>query len=156
MKKKVLLFSFILFIVDQISKIVLDKVLVMGKSYTIFDKFFYITKAYNDGVSFSFLSGRRLLIILISIFVLVFLFFYMNRFKVNKRNIIGFSLVFGGLLGNLLDRIIHGYVIDFLDFTIFKYNYPIFNLADSFLCIGICLILYSIFLGEDNEHNSKE
>ena len=154
MKKKILLFSIILFAVDQISKFVLDKVLVLGKSYTIFDKFLYITKAYNDGVSFSMLSGHRFLIILISLIVMVFLYIYMHKFKENPKNIIAFSLVFGGLFGNLVDRLIHGYVIDFIDFYIFNYNYPIFNLADSFICIGIFILLYSIYMGEDNENNS--
>ena len=155
MKKKVLIFSSILFLIDQISKIILDKVLVLGESHTIFEKFLYITKAYNDGVSFSMLTGKRFLVILISIAVMIFLFFYMKKFKESKKNIIAFSLVFGGLFGNLLDRLIHGYVIDFIDFYIFNYNYPIFNFADSFICIGILIILYSIYMGEDNEDNSK-
>ena len=155
MKKKVFLFSIILFVIDQISKLLIDKFLVLGKSYTIFDKFLYITKAYNDGVSFSMLQGHRCLIILISLVILVFLYFYMKKFKVNKRNLIGFSLAFGGLFGNLVDRLVYGYVIDFIDFYVFNYNYPIFNFADSFICIGILILLYSIYMGEDNENRSK-
>ena len=77
----------------------------------------------------------------------------MKKFKASKKNILAFSLVFGGLFGNLLDRIIHGYVIDFIDFYIFNYNYPIFNIADSCICIGIFILLYSIYMGEDNENN---
>lgn len=155
MKKKVILFSIILFVLDQISKLVVDKVLILGKSITIFDKFLYLTKAYNDGVSFSLLSGHRWIIILITLFLMVFLYLYMQKFKVNKRNMIAFSLVFGGLFGNLIDRIVYGYVIDFIDFFVFNYNYPIFNLADSFICIGVCILLYSIYMGEDNENSSK-
>ena len=155
MKKKVFLFSIILFVIDQISKLLIDKFLVLGKSYTIFDKFLYITKAYNDGVSFSMLAGHRFLIILISLAIMVFLYFYMQKFKENKKNMIAFSLVFGGLFGNLIDRLVYGYVIDFIDFYVFNYNYPIFNLADSFICIGVCILLYSIYLGEDNENSSK-
>ena len=155
MKKKVILYSIILLVFDQISKLVFDKILVLGKSYTIFEKFLYFTKAYNDGVSFSMLSGHRFLIILISLLIMVFMYFYMQKFKVNKRNIIAFSLVFGGLVGNLIDRIVYGYVIDFIDFYVFNYNYPIFNFADSFICIGVLILLYSIYLGEDNENSSK-
>lgn len=155
MKKKIILFSILLFVFDQVSKLVLDKVLVLGKSYTVFDKFLYITKAYNDGISFSMFEGHRILIILISMAIMVFLYFYMKKFKENKKNIIAFSLVFGGLFGNLVDRIVYGYVIDFIDFYIFNYNYPIFNFADSFICIGILILLYSIYLGEDNENSSK-
>lgn len=155
MKKKVILFSVMFFLFDQVSKIVLNQVLVLGKSYPIFEKFLYITKAYNNGISFSMLEGHRLLIILTCLAIMVFLYFYMQKFKQNKKNIIAFSLVFGGLFGNLIDRIIYGYVIDFIDFYIFNYNYPIFNFADSFICIGILILLYSIYLGEDNENSSK-
>ena len=155
MKKKIILLSIAFVFLDQLSKFLLDKFLVLGKSYTIFDRFLYITKAYNDGVSFSMLSGHKFLIILISIGIMAFLLFYMRKFKQNKRNIIAFSLVFGGLIGNLIDRIIHGYVIDFIDFYIMNYNYPIFNLADSFICIGILMLLYAVVKGEDNENNSR-
>lgn len=155
MKKKIFLLSIAFVFLDQLSKFLLDKFLVLGKSYTIFDRFLYITKAYNDGISFSMLSGHKFLIILISIGIMAFLLFYMRKFKQNKRNIIAFSLVFGGLIGNLIDRIIHGYVIDFIDFYIMNYNYPIFNLADSFICIGILMLLYAVVKGEDNENNSR-
>lgn len=155
MKKKIFLLSIAFVFIDQLSKFLLDKFLVLGKSYTIFDRFLYITKAYNDGISFSMLSGHKFLIILISVGIMAFLLFYMRKFKQNMHNIIAFSLVFGGLIGNLIDRIIHGYVIDFIDFYIMNYNYPIFNLADSFICIGILMLLYAVVKGEDNENNSR-
>ena len=155
MRKKIIIFSIMFLLIDQVSKIVLDNVLTLGKSISIFDKFLYITKVYNDGISFSMLTGKRWLIIICSILILVFLYFYMKKFKENKRNMIAFSLIFGGLFGNLIDRIIYGYVIDFINFYIFNYNYPIFNLADSFICVGILILLYSIYLGEDNENSSK-
>ena len=156
MRKKVAIFSIIFFLMDFLSKIILDKVLVLGKSVTILEKFLYVTKAYNTGVSFSMLQGQRIIILIINIIILVFLYLYMKKFKVNTKNMIGFSLVFGGLYGNLVDRIFRGYVIDFIDFYVFNYNYPIFNLADTFICIGVCILIYSIFLGEDNENNSSK
>lgn len=156
MKKKIMLFSMLFFMFDQISKLLIDTFLVLGKSHTIFDKFLYVTKVYNDGVSFSMLSGHRWIVIAINILILVFLIFYMRKFKQNKRNLIAFSLVFGGLFGNLVDRFVYGYVIDFIDFYIFNYNYPIFNFADSFICIGILMLLYAIYMGEDNETSSNK
>ena len=151
MKRKILILSIIFFVVDQLTKIILDKILILGKSYAVFEKFLYITKAYNDGVSFSMLEGHRFLVITISIVIMLFLYFYMHKFVMNKRNILAFSLAFGGLFGNLIDRLVHGYVIDFIDFYVLNYNYPIFNFADSFICIGILMLLYAIFMGEDNE-----
>lgn len=156
MKKKIFIFSILFFVVDQISKLVLNNVLVLGKSYTIINNFLYITKVYNEGVSFSMFSGHRLLIIFVSLMIMIFLYFYMQKFKENTKNMIAFSMVFGGLFGNLLDRVIYGYVIDFIDFYIIGYNYPTFNLADKFIFIGVAILLYSIFLGEDNENSSRK
>ena len=74
----------------------------------------------------------------------------------NKHNTIAFGLVFGGLLGNLFDRIFHGYVIDYLDFKLINYNYPVFNLADTALVIGIVMLIVAIVKGEDkNEFSGK-
>lgn len=153
MKKKIMLISVVLFVVDQVSKLLIDHFLPLGKSYRICEKFLYITKAYNSGVSFSMLTNHRFLIIILNLLIMLFLYFYLKKFKENKRNIIAFGMIFGGLFGNLVDRFVYGYVIDFIDFYIFNYNYPIFNLADSFICIGIFLLLYAIIMGEDNEKN---
>lgn len=79
---------------------------------------------------------------------------YQKNFVDNRRNIIAFSLVYGGLLGNLFDRIVNGYVIDYLKFYIGGYEYPVFNLADVALVIGFILIIYATFKGED-KHGSN-
>ena len=69
-----------------------------------------------------------------------------------KENInkIALSLVIGGSIGNLIDRIVRGAVVDFLDFKIFGYNYPIFNLADTFIVLGVFLLLISMFRKDKN------
>ena len=74
----------------------------------------------------------------------------------NNRNIFAFSLLIGGIIGNLIDRVIYGYVIDFLDFNIFGYDAPIFNIADTCIWIGAFLLFYAIMKREDiNEIDSK-
>lgn len=155
MKKKVLCLSTFFVLLDQISKIIIDKYLVLGKSYTILDKFLYITKIYNDGISFSLLSGYRILIVLITIIIFFMLYKYMQSFKNDMKSILAFSLIYGGLLGNLIDRIVFGHVIDFIDFYALNYSFPVFNIADTFIFIGICLIILAIHSGDDNEVNSK-
>ena len=155
MKKKVALFTMLFLIVDQASKIILDNVLPLNKSYMICDRFIYITKTYNTGVAWSMLAGKPYLIISISIIIFIILLLYMHRFKNDKKNILAFSLIFGGLLGNLIDRIVYGHVIDFIDIMIFNYDYPIFNIADSFVFIGVMILIWSIYLGEDNENSSR-
>ena len=156
MKKKVIIYSSIIVIVDLISKLVIDKLLKINETISIINNFFSITKVFNRGASFSMFIGYRLLFILIGIIAIVILFKYLNNFKMNIRNIFAFSLLIGGIIGNLIDRVIYGYVIDFLDFNIFGYDAPIFNIADTCICIGAFLLFYAIMKREDiNEIDSK-
>ena len=143
MKKKVIIYSFIIVIVDLISKLVIDKLLKINETISIINNFFSITKVFNRGASFSMFIGYRLLFILIGIISIVVLFKYLNNFKINNRNIFAFSLLIGGIIGNLIDRVIYGYVIDFFDFYIFGYDYPIFNVADIFIVIGVVILMIS-------------
>ena len=156
MKKKDIIYSSIIVIVDLISKLVIDKLLKINETISIINNFFSITKVFNRGASFSMFIGYRLLFILIGIITIVVLFKYLNNFKMNNRNIFAFSLLIGGIIGNLIDRVIYGYVIDFLDFNIFGYDAPIFNIADTCICVGAFLLFYAIMKREDiNEIDSK-
>ncbi len=156
MKKKVIIYSFIIIIIDLISKSVIDKLLKINETISVINNFFSITKVFNRGASFSMFIGYRLLFILIGIITIVILFKYLNNFKINNRNILAFSLLIGGIMGNLIDRVIYGYVVDFLDFNIFGFDAPIFNIADTCICIGAFLLFYAIMKREDiNEIDSK-
>lgn len=115
----------------------------------VINDFFSITKVYNYGASWNILSGYRLLLIIVTIIVLIVLVCYEKKFKINNRNILAFSLVYSGIIGNLLDRIFNGYVIDFLDFKILGYDYPVFNFADIWIVCGIILIFVAIMKKED-------
>ena len=95
------------------------------------------------------------LIIVISVLALIVILRYSNSFQKNKKNFIAFSLLIGGICGNLADRLFFGYVRDFLDFRIFSYDFPIFNLADSFIVIGVILLIIAIIKGEDKNGSSS-
>ena len=83
-------------------------------------------------------------------------FKFMDDFKKdNKLNIISFSLIIGGLLGNLVDRIFRGYVIDYLNFYIFKYDFPVFNFADCLIVVGVIILLIRMLMGDGNENKSR-
>ena len=152
MKNKIIyLIGAIVVIFDQLTKMFIDK------SKTIIEGFFYLNPVENQGAAWSIFSNQTIFLISISLVILVVLFRYQVFFKMNKRNKIAFGLVYGGLLGNLLDRVLFGYVRDFLDFYIFKYDYPVFNIADIAIVCGLILLIIAVIKGEDvNENNSNK
>ena len=156
MKKKIGIFCVLFFVLDFLSKIIIDNNLDLAKPIIIIDNFFKITKVYNYGASWSILTGYNVILIIIAILMLIFLYFYEQKFIDNIRNILAFSLLYGGILGNLVNRIFLGYVIDFLDFNIFGYNYPVFNLADIWIVCGTILLAIGIIRKEDDYGNNSK
>lgn len=148
MKRKIYLFSFICFIIDFISKC-----LVFNIKYDIvvIPNFFSICLVRNTGAAFSSFEGYTYVLVFISILVLFYLFRYsVNRVSSNLE-IVSYSLLIGGIFGNMFDRIIYGSVVDFLSFNIFGYSFPIFNFADIFICFGVLLIIIDMIRGGCNE-----
>lgn len=146
-----IIISIILLCIDQISKLLVVNLLTKTDSMTIIKNFFYLTYINNDGAAFSILVGKRIFLILIAVLVIVMLIRYIKKNNIqNKLELVSISLIIGGSLGNLMDRVIRGYVIDFLDFKIFNYNFPIFNLADTFIVIGVILLLLKEIRKENN------
>ena len=144
--KKISIISTILVIIDQVVKIIIDKSLPLNKSVEIINHFFSLTYVRNDGAAFSILSGNIFFLIIIALFALYIIYKYFIKGKeLTNINIIIYTLIISGIIGNLIDRIIRGYVIDYFDFTIFKYHFAIFNIADIYIVIGcILLILYTL------------
>lgn len=144
-----------LLIIDIITKYTIDINVNLMETKELITNFFSITKVYNYGASWNILTGHRILLIITSLVVLILLYYYQTKFLLNTRNIIAFSLVYSGILGNLIDRILNGYVIDFLDFKLFGYDYPVFNFADIYIVIGIFLLMIAIIKKEDVYENSS-
>ena len=145
------------FFFDRISKILVITNMSVFDSFEVINNFFSITYARNFGAAFSFFRGVRYFFIMVAILVIVALFIFLknNLKKINILDKICVSLILGGSLGNLLDRIIYGYVIDFLDFNIFGYNYPIFNFADSFIVVGTIILLINSIRNDVNVKNKS-
>ncbi len=143
----IVVISIILMLIDQISKKIIELSYDIGDSREIIKKFFYITSHRNRGAAWGILQNSRYLFLFITILFLLLLFFYIYKNKVVLKinDYVIFSLIIGGALGNFLDRIIKGEVVDFLDFHIFGYDFPIFNLADTFICLGIFLLALKIY-----------
>lgn len=146
-----IIISIILLCIDQISKLLVVNLLTKTDSITIIKNFFYLTYINNDGAAFSILVGKRIFLILIAVLVIVMLIRCIKKNNIqNKLELVSISLIIGGSLGNLMDRVVRGYVIDFLDFKLFNYNFPIFNLADTFIVIGVFLLLLKEIRKENN------
>lgn len=141
----IIIFTIVFFIVDIVSKLVVSNLMDVYDSVIIIKDFFYITYVRNTGAAWSIFSGETLGIVIVSLMIILGIIYYIWRNNPeSKLEKLGYGLILGGAIGNLFDRIIYGYVIDFFDFYIFGYDYPIFNLADSFIFVGvIILIIYT-------------
>ena len=135
MKKTHWLIGIILIVLDQVTK-----VLVINKNIEIIPNFFNITYTQNTGAAFGI--GSINIILIISILVVIGLIIVLIKEKKHITNYIPFVLILSGSIGNLIDRIFRGYVIDFLDFNIF--NFPNFNIADICIVVGIFILLYEL------------
>lgn len=141
MKRKPYIIAFFFFLVDLLSKQIIVKVLEEGKSIKIINNFFYLTYTQNTGAAWSILENQRILLLIVTVIVLFLINRFINKEELNKLECWSFGMIIGGIVGNLFDRLFFHHVIDFLDFKIFGYNYPIFNFADCFIVIGIILMI---------------
>lgn len=142
-RKDVLFFGIIFFIIDQSLKLIISKNIILDSGFEIIKDVLNIHLVHNTGAAFSILSGNRLLLIAISVITLIFfIVFLFNQNNVKDLEVFTYSMLLGGILGNLFDRIFRGYVIDFISFKIFEYSFPIFNFAD--ICIVLSLIILII------------
>jgi signal peptidase II len=137
-------------ILDQITKAVIRNTLTLYHSITVIPGFFNITYILNPGGAFGFMANkspflRNLLFILLSSLA-VCLIFYFYKHTPKKYSLLStcFALILGGALGNLIDRIRFGKVVDFLDFYIASYHWPAFNVADSAITVGITIYVFHL------------
>jgi len=153
LKKNLIIFAiiFFTFFLDLITKNYAVNNLLLNHS-VIINAFLNFTLAFNYGAAFSFLSDaggwQRWFFIIFSIVVISFIAYILIKDKDSEY--IAYSFIFGGALGNLYDRFLLGYVIDFIEFHYNNFYWPIFNIADIAISIGIILLLYSMF-SKDNK-----
>ncbi len=135
------------FLLDYITKIsVIYNICVVSRTIEVLP-FFNLVCVLNTGVSFGFLAGisnGKIILLTITIVILLFIFLLMHREKSVFVKYC-YSVIISGALGNIYDRLIHGGVIDFLDFYYTNHHYPAFNVADSLIFIGICGIFWHQF-----------
>ena len=155
---RILFVSVLLVFADQISKILIRINMSLYESIPVITNFFNLTYVTNDGMAFGINFPFGIYIFsTISLIFTVFLFWYLWTIK--EEGIVirtGVALIIAGAIGNLIDRIFLGSVVDFLDFMIGNYHWYVFNFADSYVTIGMGFILYDSFFLEPKKENKSD
>lgn len=135
-------------LLDQVTKWMIVKKMELGESVQVIENFLYITSHRNRGAAWGILQNQMWFFYIITAIVIVALIVYIQKLKNNQKLLgIALSLMLGGAIGNFIDRLFRKEVVDFIDTWIFTYHYPIFNIADSALVIGVILVtIYMLFI----------
>lgn len=152
MYKKLFIYTIIFVFIDQLSKGLINIGMNLNQSIEIIPNFLNLTYVHNIGAAFSIFEGAKWFFIITAIIVLniIYIFFIKDK-ELKNSEIVIYSLLISGIIGNLIDRVVFGYVIDFIDVNIF--NFAIFNLADSFIVIAVILLL--IMMGGKNARDNS-
>ncbi len=148
-----LVIAFVVIVLDQLSKAAITSHFVFGESMAV-TPFFNLVLAHNTGAAFSFLHDaggmQRWLFSIIAVIASVWIVWLLRRHQ--SQTLFSFALAFilGGALGNLIDRIAYGYVVDFLDFYWGPYHFAAFNIADSAITCGAVLLILDGFIGKEH------
>ena len=142
---KLMLVSAIIVIIDQITKAVTRSAMMLGESKPVIKNFFHFTYVTNDGMAFGLnFPGGIYFFTSVSLLMTVFLGWYFWQQKESDLTLrLSLALILAGAIGNLIDRILFGTVVDFFDFMIGSYHWYIFNVADASVTIGMVLYIYS-------------
>jgi signal peptidase II len=138
----------IIIVLDQLSKLAISSHFVYGEAMRV-SGFFNLVLAHNTGAAFSFLNDaggwQRWLFTVIAIVATLWIVRLLRQHPQQTLFCLSLTLVMGGALGNLLDRVAYGYVVDFLDFYWGSYHFPAFNVADSAISVGAALLILDSF-----------
>lgn len=144
----------VLFLVglDQLSKFLIVKFIYLYQKVEIIPGFFSLTRIHNRGVIFGAFShlqqpAARIILAIVSLLALVIVFIFYLKTPLTERMVkLSFSLILAGAIGNLLDRLIRGYVVDFIDLHIGRHHWPFFNLADTCITLGGVMLIVFLFI----------
>lgn len=143
--------SVVVLLLDQCTKLLADAMLVLHQQVTLIP-YLALFKAYNPGAAFSFLSEasgwQRWFFVVLAVVVIVILLVWLLRLSTEEKSTsLALALILGGAAGNLIDRLVYGYVIDFIDVYYGSWHWPAFNVADAAISVGAFLLLLDAFRG---------
>ncbi|TAJ78366.1 MAG: lipoprotein signal peptidase [Gallionellaceae bacterium] len=148
--------SALVIVLDQLSKLWISSHFAYGESYTV-TGFFNLVLAHNTGASFGMLNDaggwQRWLFSAIAVAAAVWIIWLLRKHQQEKLFCIALALILGGALGNLIDRLMYGYVVDFLDFHWNGHHFAAFNVADSAINIGAALLLWDSFKNKPEKND---
>lgn len=153
MKKKNVIIILLVLALDLVSKYLAQTYLASTAALSIIPNFFELTYVINTGAAWSILEGQRTFFIVLSSAVSIGLIYYLIKEKEPLMSL-AVSLMLAGTVGNLYDRLFFGFVRDMLSFNFFGYQYPVFNIADSALVIGVILIIVDTVIKERRGSNN--
>ncbi len=141
--------------IDQLTKWLVVENMELRESIPIIEGVFHLTSHRNSGAAFGILQGQMWLFFIATFIVTAVIIYYVQtQVKGNRWFGTSLGLVLGGAIGNFIDRLFHGEVVDFLDVYIFTYNYPIFNVADMALVTGVIMLIIYVILEEKQQRKS--
>lgn len=145
------LFIGLILFLDQITKFMVQDKMSLNQSITVIEHFFYIHYVRNTGAAWSVLAGKQVLLSVIALLAVIGMSVYLYRIRNDQGKVLAkyaLSLMIAGALGNLVDRVLFEYVRDFLSFYPLGYAFPVFNIADIALSVGVALLLLETVLEE--------
>lgn len=151
----------IVLILDQLTKLVITGNMIEFEDIPVISGFFHITYVRNTGMAWSLLSGKQFFLSLMAAIAIGVMIYYLKYKKPDRLTVVALGLMIGGAAGNLIDRLVLNYVRDFLNFYIFGYDFPVFNVADCALCIGVAILILASVLedkrkGRNNEYSRMD
>ncbi len=155
-----ILIVFLIVVLDQVTKNLIVSNLELYEEITVVPNFFTITHIHNEGIAFGMLSkfgllSKIVIILLTLVMIVVAVFMIAKRFVTGPLGIICVSFIIGGGIGNLIDRIVLRYVVDFFAFTFWGNDFAIFNVADIFVTVGTILFIFYFLLLQKDEPKVK-
>jgi signal peptidase II len=144
-------------LIDQVTKWIIVKEMYYGQSITVIENFLYITSHRNRGAAWGILQGQMWFFYLITVVVVVGLIIYIQKLKKQDKWFgIALALMLGGAIGNFIDRVVRKEVVDFVNTYIFTYDFPIFNVADSALVVGVIIMfIMTLFEGKMKKEHKE-
>lgn len=142
---------------DQLTKFIVDRSMPLHHSIPIIEGFFSLTYMRNTGAAFGIFAGsaelfRRPFLILVSVVAIGFIVVMLKRLRDSEKWLVtALAFILGGAIGNLIDRVLYGEVIDFLDCFWGSYHWPAFNVADSFITVGVTITLFILIKAKDRD-----